>query len=102
MDEDISIINTNTRNEKIKNFFIKNKNRLYVLFLALIIILVSAYGYDKYTINKKNEISNKFNLAIGFEEESVSESPDGGDFQCVDIGDSTFSSGHSFLSRAAW
>ena len=64
MDEDISIINTNTRNEKIKNFFIKNKNRLYILLLALIIILISAYGYDKYTINKKNEISNKFNLAI--------------------------------------
>ena len=53
MDEDISIINTNTRNEKIKNFFIKNKNRLYILLLALIIILISAYGYDKYTINKK-------------------------------------------------
>ena len=64
MDEDISIINTNTRNEKIKNFFIKNKNRLYVLLLVLVIILISAYGYDKYTINKKNEISNKFNLAI--------------------------------------
>ena len=31
MDEDISIINANTRNEKIKNFFIKNKNRLIAL-----------------------------------------------------------------------
>ena len=56
MDEDISIINTNTRNEKIKNFFIKNKKPL--------ISLISAYWYDKYKINKKNEISNKFNLAI--------------------------------------
>ena len=28
MDEDIEIINTQTRNEKIKNFFINNKNSL--------------------------------------------------------------------------
>ena len=28
MDEEVSIINTNTRNEKIKNFFIKNKNKI--------------------------------------------------------------------------
>ena len=27
MDEDLSIINANTRNEKIKNFFVKNKNK---------------------------------------------------------------------------
>ena len=26
MDEDIEIINTQTRNEKIKNFFVNNKN----------------------------------------------------------------------------
>ena len=71
MEQDIEIINANTRNEKIKNFFIKNKNRLYILLLALIIILISAYGYDKYTINKKNEISNKFNLAIlGYSEKT--------------------------------
>ena len=28
MDQDIEIINTQTRNEKIKNFFINNKNYL--------------------------------------------------------------------------
>ena len=28
MDEDLSIINTNTRNEKIKNFFVNNKKLL--------------------------------------------------------------------------
>jgi len=27
MDEDITVINTSTRNEKIKNFFIKNKKK---------------------------------------------------------------------------
>ena len=28
MDEDITTINTTTRNEKIKNFFVKNKKKL--------------------------------------------------------------------------
>tara|TARA_Y100000768_G_scaffold365166_1_gene326193 strand:+ start:408 stop:1052 length:645 start_codon:yes stop_codon:yes gene_type:complete len=62
MDEDISIINSNTRNEKIKNFFVKNKNRLIVIVFILILILISAYSYDKYKSNKKKEISNEFNL----------------------------------------
>ena len=30
MDEEITIINTNTRNEKIKNFFINNKKKLII------------------------------------------------------------------------
>ena len=62
MDEDISIINTNTRNEKIRNFFVKNKNLLIVIVFILILIFISAYSYDKYKSNKKNEISNEFNL----------------------------------------
>ena len=62
MDEDLSIINTNTRNEKIKNFLVKNKNKLISTGLALIIILISVYSFDKYKTNKKKEISNKFNL----------------------------------------
>ena len=62
MDEDISIINTNTRNEKIRNFFVKNKNLLIVIVFILILIFISTYSYDKYKSNKKNEISNEFNL----------------------------------------
>jgi hypothetical protein len=62
MDEDISIINTNTRNEKFKNFFVNNKNKLISTTLVIIIILVGAYSFDKYQTNKKKEISNKYNL----------------------------------------
>ena len=61
MDEDLSIINTNTRNEKIKNFFINNKNKLISLIIFLIIIVISVYSFDKYTVNKKKEISDNFN-----------------------------------------
>ena len=61
MDEDISIINTNTRNEKIKNFLLENKKKLISFILAIIVIFVFVYGFDKYKTNKKIEISNKFN-----------------------------------------
>ena len=64
MDEDLSIINTNTRNEKIKNFFIKNKNKIIVSLVILIIIIVGVFSYDKYLVNKKKEISDNFNSII--------------------------------------
>ena len=63
MDEDIVIINNNTRQEKIKNFLVKNKNKLIFAVLVLGIILISVYSIDKYKIDKKNELSNKFSLA---------------------------------------
>jgi len=61
MEEDISIINSNTRNEKVKNFFIINKNKIISTIVVLIIILIGAYSFDSYKTNKKKEISNKFN-----------------------------------------
>ena len=61
MDEDISIINTNTRQEKVKNFVVNNKNKIISTIVILVIILVGAYSFDSYKTNKKKEISNKFN-----------------------------------------
>ena len=61
MEEDISIINSNTRNEKVRNFFINNKNKIISIIVILVIILAGAYSFDSYKTNKKKEISNKFN-----------------------------------------
>jgi hypothetical protein len=61
MEEDISIINSNTRQEKVRDFFVKNKNKIISMIVILAIILVSAYSFDSYKTNKKKEISNKFN-----------------------------------------
>ena len=55
MDENFSIINTNSRNEKIKNFFIKNKNKIIVSLVILIIIILGVFSYDKYLANKKKK-----------------------------------------------
>ena len=64
MDENFSIINTNSRNEKIKNFFIKNKNKIIVSLVILIIIILGFFSYDRYLANKKKEISDNFNSII--------------------------------------
>ena len=62
MDEDLSIINTNTRNEKIKNFFINNKNKFIFGILFALVGIIAVYGFDKYQVNKKQQISDNFNL----------------------------------------
>ncbi len=61
MEEDISIINSNTRQEKVRNFFVNNKKKIISTIVIFIIILVGAYSFDSYKTNKKKEISNKFN-----------------------------------------
>ena len=74
MNEDLSTSNTNTRNEKIKNFFVNNKNKLISGIIILIIIIIVSFIYDKYLINKKKEISDKFNsITISYSEKSKDE-----------------------------
>ena len=62
MDEEVSIINTNTRNEKIKNFFVNNKNKLIFGIIIILVGIVAVYGFDKYQTNKKQQISDNYNL----------------------------------------
>ena len=62
MEEDISIINSNTRQEKVRNFFVNNKIKIISTIVILVVFLVSAFIFDSYKTNKKKEISNKFNL----------------------------------------
>ena len=61
MEEDFSIINSNTRQEKVRSFFVNNKNKIISIIVILVIVLVGAYSFDSYKTNKKKEISNKFN-----------------------------------------
>ena len=66
MDEDISVINSNSRNEKVRNYFLKNKNKIISTVLALTIILIAAYSYDKHKTNQKKEISKASFLTSSF------------------------------------
>ena len=64
MDEDTSIIENRTRNEKIKNFIINNKKKLISLIIAFIILIISFYSYQIYLDKKREDISNRYNSAI--------------------------------------
>ncbi len=64
MDEDISIINTNTRNEKIKNFFIHNKKKIILGLGVVVILLISYFAFGEYQDRKKIKISDSFNTII--------------------------------------
>ena len=54
MDEEIAIIDEKTRNEKVKNFLIKNKKILISIVLFLILSLVVFYSYKDYTERSKS------------------------------------------------
>ena len=64
MDQDIEIINTSTRIEKIKNFFINNKKSLISFFSTIIIIIVSYFYYVELKEKEKIELANRYNFAV--------------------------------------
>ena len=64
MDEEISIISNNNRNNKIKNFIVDYKNKIILSISIIIIAIISFYSFDRYTINQKKKISEDFNLTI--------------------------------------
>ena len=91
MNEDLSIINTNSRNEKIKNFFVNNKNKIISSVIVLIIIIIGVFSYGKYSTGKKNEISDRFNsITIDYSEETK-EKTTNGLIEIVNQKDSTYS-----------
>ena len=77
MDEDISIINSNTRNEKIKNFFIQNKKNLISAVVIIVLMLIGYFGYDEYKSSKKIKVSESYNATIiDFDENNKSQTTD--------------------------
>jgi len=63
MEEDISIINSNTRSEKLKNFIIKNKNKLIIIFLMTVLLVFGYFAFKEYENSKKTKIAEKYNQA---------------------------------------
>jgi len=62
MDEDIAIINKNNRNEKIKNFFIKNSKKLTILVSAIILVIFGYFIYEDLSKKNKIKLANRYNL----------------------------------------
>ena len=63
MDEEISIINSKTRTEKIKYFLLENKKLLISILVFLVLFLISFYSFQIYKNNQKELISDKYNNA---------------------------------------
>ena len=64
MDEETAIINSNTRNEKIKNFFIDNKKIIISTILLILILLSSYFLLKDYKYKKKIEVSELYNSIL--------------------------------------
>jgi predicted negative regulator of RcsB-dependent stress response len=64
MDEDITIIDQNTRNEKIKNFFIKNKKNIIKIIFIIIFLLIGYFSIDEIRKRNKTKLANLYNSAI--------------------------------------
>ena len=61
MDEDISIIDSKTRNEKIKNFFINNKKYLIGILSSIIIVIFVYLFYEEIKDRKIKNLAEKYN-----------------------------------------
>ena len=67
MDEDISIITSKTRNEKIKIFLINNKKYLIVILSSIILIVFAYFSYGEIQDRKMKKIAEKYNnISIKF------------------------------------
>ena len=64
MDEDTAIINRNTRNEKIRNFFVNNKKLLISTLLIILIVLVGYFAFEEYREQQKLKISDQYNSIV--------------------------------------
>ena len=64
MDEEVVIINSSTRNEKIKNFFIKNKKILISLITIIIILIVSFFVFEEFKDKRKVKLADQYNNSL--------------------------------------
>ncbi len=68
MDEDISAINTNSRNANVINFFIKNKKIIIIILSIIILSIFSYFIFDEIKTRNKIKIADNYNtLKINFD-----------------------------------
>jgi len=73
MDEEITIINTNTRNKKIKDFFINNKKNLIIVISIIIFLLIGYFAFDETKKRAKIKLANEYNRVTMFFNEDKKE-----------------------------
>ena len=64
MDEEVAIISSKTRNEKIKNFIRNNRKITIFIIIFFVLSLIIFYSFQIFKNNKKELISEKYNSAV--------------------------------------
>ena len=64
MDEETAIVDSNTRNEKIRSFFVNNRKLILITLIVLISCLISYFAFKEYRENQRLEISDLYNSIV--------------------------------------
>ena len=64
MDEEVTIINSNARNEKIKNFFVDNKKKFIIGFSIILIAIIGYLSIKEIEEQNKIKLANRYNITI--------------------------------------
>ena len=64
MDQEVEIINNNTRIEKMKNFYVNYKKQLIILVVVIVLSLFGFFLYEEYKFGNKEKLANKYNNII--------------------------------------
>ena len=91
MDEETAIINSNTRNEKIRNFFVNNRKILIIIFLVILMTLVGYFAYTDYKKKAKLKISDQYNSIVTEYSENNIEKTKNSLVDLINKNDSTYS-----------
>ena len=74
MDEEISIIDTNTRIEKIKRFFVNNKKLLIFILSSILLIIFTYFVYSEIKERSIKDLAKKYNnILINFNKDNKDE-----------------------------
>jgi len=91
MDQDIEIINQNTRIEKIKNFFLSNLKKIVVILLIIILAIFGYFILLEAKKNKKVKIAESYNQIISKYERNKSDDFQNQLIEIINKKDSTYS-----------
>ena len=70
MDEEITIINANTRKEKINTFLINNKKNIIIAATIIFVVVIGYFSFELLKEKNKIKLANKFNsILINFKTE---------------------------------
>ena len=64
MDQEVEIISSATRKEKIKNFFINKKKQIIATAIFFLLILFGFFFYQEYEKGHREWLANKYNATI--------------------------------------